>query len=194
MLKEKEIKRMIKSKRLILSWDEYFLHYLPAIGILVVPILNIYYLATSFFNNDKEGFQRVVDGIGLPIVLLIISSIIFILKYKSLWFKTFDVNNENDRFIQALEQTIKELEWEKVGRQKNYFLGLSESSLIGFGEKITILKADGLIMINSIDNPNNILSNFSFGGNRKNIETFERNLKASVQHCITKIAKSSKIE
>ena len=28
-----------------------------------------------FFNNDKEGFQRVVDGIGLPIVLLIISSI-----------------------------------------------------------------------------------------------------------------------
>ncbi|WP_298370951.1 hypothetical protein [uncultured Lutibacter sp.] len=179
-MKEKDISKIAENNRLTLTMVELYLHYSPAIVISVVPILNIYFLISSIIRNDQISYDRVIDGIGLPIVLFLISIIIFIIKYKNLEFKTIEIDNDNNRFEKALEFTIKELEWKKLDKSKNYFSGVSESSLIGFGERVTILKKDRLILINSIENPNNILSNFSFGGNRKNIETFKRNLKACV--------------
>jgi len=179
-MKDINISEMLKNKRLKLNKIDVFLHYSPVFIILIVPIINLFYLISSIVKNDQIGYDRVINGIGLPIVFFFISIILFLLKYKNLKFRTIEIDIDNNEFNKALKLTINELKWQKLTKSKNYFLGLSESSLIGFGERVTIIKKDRLILINSIDNPNNILSNFSFGGNRKNLETFERNLKACV--------------
>jgi hypothetical protein len=179
-MKEINISEMLINKRLKLDKIDLYLHYSPIFAILIVPIINLYYLVLSIIKNDQIGYNRVLDGIELPIVFFLISIIFFIIKYNNLNFRTIEIDVDNNRFDKALELTINELEWTKLTKRKNYFLGKSESSLIGFGETVTIIRKDGIIIFNSIDNPRNILSNFSFGGNRKNLETFKRNLKASV--------------
>ena len=181
MLREKDIKKIIKKRRLNLSLSEYFLHYSAGIGIFIVPIINAYFLILYFFSGEKEKLERVTEEIEFPFLLLIISVGIFIKKYKSLEFEKYNIKIDNEKFNRVIQLTSEELNWNKVTQNENYYQGLSESNLIGFGEKVTIVKNKNFILINSIENPNNWWSNFSFGGNRKNKKTFEKNLKASVQ-------------
>ncbi len=181
MLKEKDIKKVIERKRLNLSLSEYFLHYSAGIGISIIPIINGYFLTLYFFNGEKEKLERVIEGIELPLLLLVISIGIFIKKYKNLGFKEYNIEIDNEKFNRVIKLTSKELNWNKITQNENCYQGLSESSLIGFGEKVTIVKNKNFILMNSIENPNNWWSNFSFGRNRKNKDAFEKNLKASIQ-------------
>jgi hypothetical protein len=179
-MKEKNTTKIMRNERLNLSLYQLYLHYFPAIIISTIPVINVYFLISSFIRNDQISYEKIISGIELPIVFLFISIILFIIKYKNLEFKTLETEEENNEFNNALELTIKELKWKQIRKENNCFLGVSKSSLVGFGEEVTILKKDRKIFINSINNPNSILSNFSFGGNRKNINTFKKNLKASV--------------
>ena len=170
----KQIKRLTPKK-----W-ELLKYYAPTLFIMTLPIMNFYYLAKHSLNDDPEKLQRTIDGFNIVWVFLGLAIFSFVIKYFALRFKSIKANITDEKFKVVIDKTIKELNWKAIKRNKSLLIAESNSSLIGYGERVTIIKDNNVILINSICNPDAQMSIFSFGGNEKNIWTVKRNIKTSV--------------
>jgi len=177
MLKS-DIKEMTQTERLKLKKWDVFWHYSPSIFFLIVPIMDLYYIIHSHLTNNEVVFERITNGLGLVWIFLFLSIIGFIYKYRNLKFKVLDTKVESKHFKNAIDLTEKELDWTIIRLNENYLFAYSWNTLWSWGEQITIIKKGNKVLINSICKLNQ--PSF-FGGNQKNIEVFERNIKASVQ-------------
>lgn len=170
---------MTETQRLKLkNWDNFW-HYSPAIFFLTVPIINLCFIIEARITNNEIVLERIINGLGLIWVFLSLSLIGFLYKYWSLKFKVIDQKVESKHFINAIELTEKELDWRIIRHDENYLFAYSRNTGFSWGQQITIIKKGNKVFINSICKLNQ--PSF-FGGNRKNVDTFKRNLKASAQH------------
>ena|SRR5690606_2833525 len=176
-----DIKEITQNRRMKLKKSDIFWHYSPAIFFLIVPIIDLYYITESYIKNDQVVFERMTNGLGIVWIFLTLAIIGFIIKYRSLNFKKLDLTVDSKQFENAIDLTAKELDWNIINRNSNYLFAHSWNNFWNWGEQITVIKNNNEILINSmcrLSKP----SYSSMGGNKKNIETFERNLKASAQH------------
>jgi hypothetical protein len=68
------------------------------------------------------------------------------------------------------------LDWSIRNNNKNIFRAVSNNSGFSWGELVTIKKSKNKLLLNSICDPDERPSFFSFGQNRKNILTFLKHL------------------
>ena len=178
-----DLPKIIKTERMNLTRIDTFWHYSPAIFFLSVPLIDLYFIIESYINKNQVVYDRMINGLGIVWVFLALSIIGFIIKYRSLNFKKLDSNIDSKRFKNAIDLTAKELNWTIIKRNDNYLFAHSWNSFWNWGEQIIIIRNNNNILINSmckLSKP----SYSSMGGNQKNIESFERNLKANAQHSI----------
>jgi len=168
--------RRLKPKKWYFFW-----YYAPTWFFLFLPILNIYFLIRDSINNDTVKLERTINGLGIVWVFLVLAILTFIIKYFALRFKSIKADLTNEEYNSVIDKTIEQLNWEPIKRSQTHLVADSHSSLIGTGERVTIVKNNNEILINSICNPDSRAAIFSFGGNEKNIWTFKRNVKASCQ-------------
>lgn len=181
---------MKKERRIILKgWSrvEYFLDAILFNG------LGLFLIGLGLYD------EFVGDGVRSWSAILIVSSVIICLsaftayhQYRQLRFVLIPGEFEMEQVIQACDGCVKELDWRYMHKRKDHLvLNRPWNWTASWGERITIIPTSEGVLFNSnqkIDSLRPIL--FSFGWNKKNARTFEKNLKHLRSNC-TKIKKTT---
>lgn len=121
--------------------------------------------------------ESVDEQTDILLFFLFVSIFFFIIQYRRLNFKEFNVTYTDDQFQEAVKRTASELEWDIDHKSKSFFRAYRFSNwTASWGEMITIIRDKDRLFINSICDPNKRSSIASFGWNIKNIKTFAKNL------------------
>src|SRR5690606_10267962 len=100
-----------------------------------------------------------------------------VIQYRRLNFKEIQASYTDEQFQEAIERTVKDLEWRIEKNNKTFFRAVRPWNWTGsWGEMVTIIRDKDRLLINSICDPDHMSSVASYGWNQKNIKTFIKNL------------------
>ena len=170
------IKEMDKTKTLQLSkWQKlwhYFLFLIP----LCVGIFNLYKLL-ELRNSENYSGIRTEKGIIISVtVWLSIAIIVFIIKKRRLNFKRIDINLNEIEFKQKMLEISESENWNLTKNTMNYATFYNGSGWT-WGLRITVLRFEKYLLINSICDTNSAACISIFSENERNINRMKKNLK-----------------
>jgi hypothetical protein len=171
------IKKMKETERLKLSFWQTVNHYFIVVYILLIPIFTLISVFEIYVTKTYDGVRSAEELLrfSLPWIIPAIA-FLFIQKYR-LRFKKVTIDYTDEEFKEAVERTVKELEWTIDKNNKTYLRAYRQWNWTGsWGEMITIIRLKNGFLTNSICDPDKWSSVASFGWNRKNIRTFVKNL------------------
>jgi len=170
-----DLNQMAKSKTLKLTKGQLFNHYAVVPFLLIVPILTTYSLFQIYVTKNYIGVRSAQEMIwtGYPWIALAILA--YVVQRKRLQFKEFKIPVDGEHFKKAGLDTAAKLHWKIKHISGKTIVAIRPGTISSggsWGELITIFNEHDKILINSICDPNNIISVASWGWNRKNIKTF----------------------
>lgn len=176
-MNKEQINIMKKTKRLKLSRWQTIDHYFIMIFILLIPGLNLFSLFEIYVTNSYNGVRSADELILTTWPWLIPAIVFYLIQKRRLRFIEVKVEHTDQEFYKAIERTAKEYKWQIESNNENIFRAYRPSNWTGsWGEMITIIKDKDRLLLNSICDPNKKSSVASFGWNKKNIDTFLKNL------------------
>jgi len=168
---------MKSSQRLKLSFWNSISHYWVVLLMALLTVFWWYQLIKSFLTQSAPIFRGSKELFNVGCCLLIVTSLFFVIQYRRLTFKKVVIKYNDASFKQALSLTIEELKWIVSDKNNVYVSAFHKTkTYFNWGELITIIKIEEGILINSICDPEARTALFSLGWNRKNVNTFIRNL------------------
>ena len=169
---------MTKRKTLKLTTGQLFNHYAIVLFLLIVPITTTVYLFQIYVTKNYSGVRTTEElmWVGYPGIAL--AMLVYLLQKKRLKFKEFEISVDADNFKRAGLETASKLGWNIQHISGSSIIAIRPGTLSSgsWGELITIFNDHDKIFINSICDPNNIISIASWGWNKKNVKTFMANL------------------
>ena len=172
-----------KTKTLKLSKGQLCAHYAVVPFLLIMPLLTTYSLFQIYVAKNYTGVRKpyeLIDG-----YLWIIPAIFFyFVQKRRLQFREIKIKVDSNTFKKAAESTAAKLIWIIKHESNDYIVAIRKGSLStggSWGEMITIIRNENKVLINSICDPGNIISIASYGWNKKNIRTFEMEIKGLIQ-------------
>ena len=175
-MKRNEINKMIETERVVLTKAQTFWHYSIVVFLLIIPALTTFDLFKDYVNGNKLPGITIGNLLITGYIWIIPAIIFFYIQKRRLQMHVINVSIDNPRFISAIENTAKELDWEIQQKTGNLVIAVSEFNWKSWGERITIIRCNDKILFNSICDPYNIPSVASFGTNKLNRKTFEHYL------------------
>jgi hypothetical protein len=176
-MKQEWITIMKNTKRLKLTFVQTLTHYGIVVFLLLIGSLTVWDLIEIYVTNTYTGVRTADELINSSWPFLVLAIFFAIVQYRRLKFKEYKANFTDEEFQEAIERTVTDLEWRVDKNNKIFFRAYRPwKSAVGWGEMVTIIKDKDLFLINSITNPNDLSSAHSYGWNRKNINTFIKNL------------------
>jgi hypothetical protein len=168
---------MKQTKRLKLSRWQTLSHFFVVLFFLFIPVLSIFSLFKKIFFNTYEGLWTAEKIISITLPWLLLAFIFYLIQKRKLGFKEFKVQYSEQEFQEAIKRTVKDCEWKIELNNKNLFRAhRAWNWSSSWGEVITIIKDNDLLLLNSICDPNTWNSITSYGWNKRNINTFKKNL------------------
>ncbi|AFU69674.1 secreted transmembrane protein [Psychroflexus torquis ATCC 700755] len=168
---------MKQTKRLKLSRWQTIDHYFIVIFILLIPGLTLFSLFEIYVTDSYDGVRSADELISTTWPWLIPAIVFYFIQKRRLRFREVKVEHTDQEFYEAIERTAKEYEWQIEPNNKNIFRAYRPWNWPGsWGEMITIIKDKDRLLLNSICDPNKLSSVASFGWNKRNIDTFLKNL------------------
>lgn len=164
---------MNSRERIELTTGETLRHFGVSILLLIPTIMYVYY-----------WLEKAEDLYLFPIVVLLGISIFFLwTSWDRLFFKKYKAELTDEQFIEAVQITAKELDWQVLKLEGSYaeifrFRGFWEDNI---SEKISIKKTKTILFINSIGNSGVIGQRNYIKRNKENIDSFLLNTKAILQ-------------
>ena len=175
-MKSEDIKIMLETERLKLNKSQLFSHFFIVLVVLIMPILSSYYIFKIEVLGSSE-FRTTQELLYMSIPWLILAILFLIIQYYRLSFTKIDKKVTEADFIRIIQITGKERNWKILSLKNDYSVAKRGFDWSGsWGERITIIRKDNEILINSICDPDKRSSVSSWGQNRKNIKAFEKNL------------------
>ena len=173
-----EIKHSIDSKYLKLNFLDIINHYGVSLFFLSLPILYIFFIIQSYFTNDE--LDLVNESIWFVGIFTIVGVLFIIIQRRQLRFKYLKTSSSEIELASAIKKVCDEKEWAIYEFGKNYFKVKTFSDLFtgSFGEDITIIFDENLVLINSkckLSKRNYLFSN----PNTQNINAFFERIKAN---------------
>ena len=137
-----------------------------------------FYLFSVLLLIGKLGGFIQHNILAVELIGLTLATFVLISQNKKLKFKTIQANLTTSEIDLAIYMTAQELKWHLVDVGSNYTIARREGGTFPFSweEQITIISINEKILINSLCDPDSAMVNV-FGKNKKNIMTFERNIK-----------------
>ena len=177
----KNINDMINKKCLNLTFLQKMNFYGGVFLILFIFSLNAYSLFEIHITHTYQGLRTSKELINVSLLFFSIAVIYFFIKKRRLRFFEIKLNYNADNFEKALQKTSEELKWTIIENNENYIHAIRTSNWSGsWGERITIIKLENSILINSICDPKKIGSDASYGWNKKNKKIFMKNIMKEV--------------
>ena len=175
-MKNEWITIMKKDKRLKLTTIQTLKHYGIVLLLLFIVSLTGWSLIEIYLTDTYEGVRTAEELIKTSLPFFAIAIIFAIIQYRRLNFKEIQVPYTNEQFQEAVDRTVKDLEWRIERNNKTFFRAVRPWNWTGsWGVMVTIIKDKDRLLINSICDPNHMNSVASYGWNRKNIKTFIEN-------------------
>jgi len=152
-------------------------HYGIVLFLLFIVSLSGWSLIKIYITCTYTGVRTADELIKTYLPFLALAIIFAIIQYRRLNFKEIQMSYTAEQFQEAIERTIKDLEWKIERNNKTFFRAARPWNWSGsWGEMITIIKDKDRLLINSICDPDHMSSVTSYGWNRKKIRTFLKNL------------------
>ncbi len=175
-MKSEGIKIMLETERLKLNKSQLFSHFFVILFILILPTLCFY----TIFKIEVLGsieFKTTQELLYMSIPWLILAIVFLIIQYYRLNFIKINKKVTGEDFIRIIQITGKERNWKILILTNDYSVARRGFNWTGsWGERITIIRKENEILINSICDPDKRSSVSSWGQNKKNIKAFEKNL------------------
>ena len=173
---EEDIEKMKQTKTLILSRWEVFWHYSILTFLLLPPIVSTVdvfkYYVTHTYNSIRP-----IDDCYTNYIWLIPAIAFYFIQKKRLKFKVINATVNSTGFKKITQAAATKRHWKFIHQTDDYVEAFTGQTGGGsWGERITIIRDNDRILINSICDPDNRPSVTSFGKNRSNVVTFERQL------------------
>lgn len=168
---------MKETNRLKLSTWQLLSHYAIVFAFLLISILNLCSVLEIEITGTYTGVRSTQEHLiaGLP---WLIPAIVFgIIQFKKLNFKCLEASISTDEFKSIALKAGKEMKWSFIKLTNDYAIARTGFNWASWGERITIIRGENEILINSICDPDNRSSVSSWGQNRKNINAFKRRIK-----------------
>lgn len=168
---------MKETKRLKLSRWQTLEHYFPAMFMLIAPAILLFGLFEIFVTKTYDGGKSAGELMTAATPMMIVSIVIYFIQKRRL--KFFEVKTEYTirEFQEALQRTSREYEWEIEVNNKELLRARRSSHWTGaWGEVITIIKDKDRLLLNSVCDPDKWSAVTSFGWDKRNINTFLKNL------------------
>ena len=176
-MKKEWIDIMKQTKRLKLSRCQTLDHFFIVIFILFIPGFTLFNLFEIYVIDSYNGVKTADELISTAWPWIILAIAFYFIQKRRLRFKEVTVNYSDQEFREAIERTVKEYEWQIELNNQNIFRAYRPWNWTGsWGEMITIVKDNDQLLLNSICDPNKMSSIASFGWNKRNIDTFLKNL------------------
>ncbi|GEM_PF-680957 len=183
-MKREWIDKMEQTKRLKLNRWQTFSHYLVVWFILAIPGLTLFSLFEIYVTDTYDGVRSAEELVSTAWPWIIPAVAFYFIQKRRLRFREVIVECSDEEFQDAIERTAKEYQWQIDLNDKRAFRAYRSWNWTGsWGEMITIIRDKDRLLLNSICNPNKRISVVSFGWNKRNIDTFLKNL-ADVQRGI----------
>ena len=133
--------------------------------------MSLFFILQMSFAESYTGVRSMSDFIRLGTIGLILILIFGIWQYSKLKFKVVEISMSEYDLNQILKECSRQLEWNIVSNQNNVII-FTRSNFSLWGERITIVKFENKILINSICDPSAMLAITSLGRNSENVRVF----------------------
>lgn len=168
---------MKANRRLKLTTNQFLTHYWIVLFLLIIFLVITGQLVEEYITEASFDLQKVTEEINILLILLSLALIFTIVQYKRLRFKVFNVSYTPEQFNEAIERTANEMDWRIKNNSKTIFRAVRLGNWSGsWGEMVTIIKLKDRLLINSICDPDGRGGVFSYGWNKKNVESFRKHL------------------
>ena len=169
---------MILEKRLKMSKGLILSHYSIVLFLLFMPVLTIFSLIEIYVTKTYDGVRSSTELMITGFPWIVPALIFYYWQRRKLNFKEVEVTYTDSEFKDAVSRTVNELKWEiDLNNKKIFRASRPYNFTASWGEMITIIRQPDKLLINSICDPNKMSSVFSFGWNKKNLQTFLKNLR-----------------
>jgi len=176
-MKQEQLKWMILNKRLKLNFELTLSHYAIVLFLLLMPVLTLYNLFEIYVTKTYDGVRSATELLTVGLPWIIPAFIFYYFQHRKLKFKEVPISYTDSEFKEAVSRTINQLKWNVDVNNRNIFRAYRPFNYtLSWGEMITIIRQNDKLLVNSICDPNKISSVYSFGWNKKNIQTFLKNL------------------
>lgn len=146
---------MKETKRLKLSKWQLFWHYSIVPFILLIPIMNLYYVFQIEVTGAYSGVRSTQEHLRAGLPWLIPAILFAIIQYRRLNFKRLGASLTSEEFKSILKQAGEEMNWSFINLTKDYAIAITGFNWLSWGERITIIRTENEILINSICDPDN---------------------------------------
>ena len=170
---------MEETNRLKLSNFQLFWHYSIVLLILIIPVMNLYSVFQIEVTGTYSGVRSTQEHLSVGLPWLIPAIIFSIIQYFRLNFKKLNIHLTQKEFKTFTRQVGNEMNWNFVYLTEDYAIALTNLKWSSWGERITIIRKENEILINSICDPDKRPSVLSWGQNRNNINAFEKKIKTN---------------
>ena len=152
-------------------------HYGIVLGLLFIVALIAWSIIEIYVTYTYSGVQTVDELIKASLPFFLLASLFALIQHRRLRFDEINLTFTDEQFQEAVERTVKDLEWQIDKNNKSFFRAYRPWNWSGsWDEMVTIIKEKDRLLINSICNPNSMSSVASYGWNRRNIQIFIKNL------------------
>jgi len=143
--------------------------------------MGAWFAVQYYFLGTYTGVRHPGEMLKVLAPFFLLAILFYFIQHRRLRFKEFPINADDRAFQQALARTAEQLGWRIANNTKRMVRAHRPwNGSVSWGEMITIRRYKDKILINSICDPYSWPSVVSWGWNRRNIETFNENLRKEV--------------
>jgi len=173
----KQFEKMLRTKRVVLTWDQFFIHYfLVIIGFIGMAIVS--YIFINDIGRTTPHYRFKFEFL-IPTFTIVIA--LFIFQFKALKFTIIPTELTGQEVMIIIKLTAEENNWILDINRPDYSIAKTRIKLLNqiSGERIIILYEKGRILFNNIQDPNLRFSIKSLGRNKKYVRSLITNLNRS---------------
>jgi len=142
---------MKKNKRLKLATLQTLTHYGIVLLLLFIVSLTGWSLVEIYLTGIYSDVRTADELINSLFPFLALVLIFAVIQYRRLSFEEYQISYTDEQFQEAIERTIKDLDWRIVENNKIFFRAVRPCNWTGSsGEMVTIIKEKDRLLINSI--------------------------------------------
>ncbi len=167
---------MNKTKTLLLSKWQLFWHYFLGLIPLSIGMMNLYWLIKIQNSESYSGVRTETEIITSIIVWLLLALLILVIKKRRLNFEQIDVRLNETEFKQKMLEIAEMENWNLTNNTKKFAVFYNGSGWT-WGLKITVLRFENYLLVNSVCAPDSKSCLSVFNENERNITRLKRNLK-----------------
>ena len=175
-----EIQNIKETENLKLTRGQLFGHYAIVPFLLIAPIMTTYSLIQIYVTKTYTGVRTADELMLTGYPWLIPALLFYFIQKRRLKFTVINISVDKENFHKAAELTADKLGWTIQHISTDSVIAVRQGGFLSgsWGELITIIRDSDKVFINSICDPDNIVSVASYGWNKKNVRTFKATLES----------------